>query len=104
MTPEQMQAVILAVLGLFGTGGIWAWLSARHKPGIDRETAAVANASEVTDKALAIAQHADDRAKRVEDRVDALETRLSRWVAFGHDLIVRWPVHRASDTPPTLPE
>ena len=101
---DTLRLVITGVLSAFGGGGAWSWLSTRHKPRIDSETAEVANAKDATEMALAIAERADGRSQRVEDRLENLEIRLGRWVAFGHDLVVRWPLHRQSETPPPLPE
>ena len=101
---EAVVGLISVIVGVFAGGGIWTYLVSRRAEPITRETAAVANAQDVNEMALAIAQRADERSLRSEDRITALETRLTRWTAFGHDLVVRWPLHRQSDTPPPLPE
>lgn len=102
--PDTMQAIILGLLAVFAGGGVWSWLGTRHKPSIDRADAAVANANETTDKALALAERADAAAARAEARIIALESRLTRWMVWGSDIVARWPIHRQSETPPALPE
>ena len=102
--PDVITAIILGLLAMFAGGGVWSWLSSRHKPRIDQADAAVANANETTDRALALAERADASAARTEARLAVLETRLTRWVAWGTDIVTRWPIHRQSETPPALPE
>lgn len=102
--PDTIKTVILATLTIFTGGGIWTWLQSRHRPTIDRETAATANAKDVSELALAIAEHANQRTESHEARITILENRLSRWMAWGTDIVHRWPIHRQSETAPTLPE
>ena len=101
--PELMKAVIVGVLTAFGGGGAWSWLATRHKPTIDRDTASVANANDVTEKALAIAERADARSAAQEERISALESRLTTWITWGHNIVYNWSVHRQREDPPTLP-
>ena len=101
---EVVAAIVTATLAIGGGTGLWSWLSSRHRPEVDKQTAEAATATAVGDLALAIAKRADDRVACLEGRVDTLEGRLGKWVLFGQDLHQRWPVHRQSETPPPLPE
>ena len=101
--PELMKAIIAGVLAAFGGGGAWSWLATRHKPTIDRDTASVANANDVTEKALAIAERADARSAAQEERISALESRLTTWITWGHNIVYNWSVHRQREDQPTLP-
>ena len=105
MTPSEAITAILALAVAIGGGtGLWSWLSSRHRPEVDRQTAEAATATAVGGLALAIAKRADARVACLEGRVETLETRLDRWSHFGQDLHQRWPIHRQSETPPPLPE
>ena len=108
---EMVRVIIVAVVGVFSGGGLWAFLTDRAKLPVSRDSAAVANANDLVDKAVALAeraelaaQRADERSKNVEARQDMLEDRLRAWKLFGWDLHDRWPLHRASSNPPPLPE
>ena len=99
----------LTLLG--GGGGIWTWHANRHKADIDRDTASVALATNAGTFALATAEAASKAAheasvqvQELRQRVEVLESTRSSWRAFGADLVARWPVHRQSLVPPTLPE
>ena len=104
MDPELTKTLIGAVVGIFGGGGLLTFLSQRHRPAIDKDTAVVANATDAGDLALAIAERADKRSEAANARMDVLEARLIKWVSWGSDLVYHWPVRRQSETPPELPE
>lgn len=103
MDPDFLRVLVAGVLAAFGGGGLWSWLSTRHKPKIDRETAVVANANDVTERALAIAERADTRSLQQETRIAVLEDRLTVWVNWGHRIVTNWSVYRLEPDPPTLP-
>ncbi|WP_288797825.1 hypothetical protein [uncultured Arsenicicoccus sp.] len=42
--------------------------------------------------------------RRLSERVEALEGRDRRWVAFYDDLTYRWAQHRTNQTPPARPD
>ena len=101
---EVVAAIVTVTLAIGGGTGLWSWLSSRHRPEVDKQTAEAATATAVGDLALAIARRSDERLASVESRVTTLEGRVGRWTAFGADLHQRWPIHRQSETPPALPE
>lgn len=102
--PDLIKGLILTTIGIFTGTGFWSWWQSRHRPTIDRDTAAVANARDASDLALAFAERADHRSSDVEARMTILEARLTRWVSWGTDIVTRWSAHRQSETPPALPE
>ena len=104
MDPELAKTLIGAIVGIFGGGGLLTIISQRHRTAIDKDTAVVANATDVGDLALAIAERADKRSEAANARIDELEARLIKWVSWGSDLVYHWTVRRQSETPPELPE
>ena len=104
MSQEHIQTLLVAIASIFAGGGFWAWLSSKHRPEIDRETAIAASTKDAGELALTIAERADARSERSEARITALEARLQAWIGWGTRLVGSWDYYRRFETPPKLPE
>lgn len=131
MTADLVLPIILGLLGLLGSGGLWAYLSHRKEAPIKKEEADIAAADRTVQMALAVATAARDdnamlRADLAKDRgalqvlsgrVDELSAQvreqnqtigrlreaLSVFSSAWDDMTAMWATLRLSDEPPPRP-
>ena len=124
MSSEAVLSIILGVLGLLGTGGLWTYLKSRTEAPVLREQADIAAASTTVQMALSIATAARAHSEAVGKEMDELKGRVD---ALSHqvleqertisslrevvrsfssawdDLVERWQTIRQQEAPPPKP-
>lgn len=131
MSEAGLITIIVAVLGLAGSGSVWGYRQFKKEAPVRQQDATIANAEKSVQMAIAVATAAntnataaDNRTKtlsleldtekverqKLDTRVYELEVLVRQQRTIIHiydvawdDLITRWPYHRQQDQPPARP-
>lgn len=124
LSPENYVTIIVAVIVLAGSGGIWQYKQSRKEAPVKKEQADIAAASTTVQMALSVATaakaHSEGLGKEMGElkgRVDGLERQVREqehtisslrevvraFSSAWDDLIANWDTVRHRDKPPTKP-
>lgn len=76
MNTGTITTIIVAIIGIVGGGGIWAYISTRHRPPIERAEAETARESAQVSNALAVAESALKASVRQDTIVERLDAQV----------------------------
>lgn len=131
MSEAGLIAIVVAVLGLASSGGVWGYRQFKKESPVRQQDATIAAADKSVQMAIAVAAAANDNAaaadtrsknfvedlnterterKKLSDRVEILETTVKVQKTIirvfdeaWDDLHTRWPYHRQQENPPPRP-
>lgn len=124
MNDDGLVAIVVAVLGLAGSGTIWGYRQFKKETPVRQMDASMAAADKSVQMAIAFASAADTRSKNVvedfdrersarqnlSERFEALERQfraqsrtLQRFILAWEDLTENWDFYRRREHPPVQP-